>query len=202
MKTTELHKLKFTAIETEVPVPATHENSTRFRWDYQRVLGKRVRWMEYKFEPVIAQNGYVVTLAAIYTNDRHLVFGASVCSPDDVWDFDISRAHGNAIGRARQAAFRLKLGVELPEALTGDYTHVVWNGIARLESIANAALLEASQNAELVAVKSELKQLQKKHPTMNLDFEFVARVNDTPIPDNDLLLKGMKLLAKNWKLPY
>lgn len=61
-----------------------------------------VEWREFRLKSRLMPNGYWVTLAAVQTYNR-IVFGASACSPHDVFDSD--SAYPRAIGRARQRSF-------------------------------------------------------------------------------------------------
>jgi hypothetical protein len=71
---------------------------------FQKVLNTdTLVFCERIYNPVQIR-GRVVSTASINTGDGKLVFGVSVCAPDDEYDAD--RGNAMALGRARQQAFR------------------------------------------------------------------------------------------------
>lgn len=137
-----------------------------------------VRWAEYSFRSRLQPNGYWITLAAVVLPDMGgYVVQASACSPEDAHKFDRSDAANRALGRARQLAFKLEVGVleETRQTLAGTEEECVFK-FGTEEGFDMNSLLKSidplyekvAKNAEYTALQDALKKLQKKHPNFKV----------------------------------
>jgi hypothetical protein len=134
---------------------------------------KYVEWREYRFKTRTMPNRFIVTLAAVL-DENYVYFGASVCSPYDV--FEEKSAYPRALGRARQAAFLIKANdcgntatlLQEHEGEVGGVFYLSADELGnvlktRLRTMAEKMYPIAARNAEQRSIEVETIAIEQEH---------------------------------------